>query len=83
MTGTMRTIARHALALGLGLTIAVSCGFAAPPATTPKQKTFDTPEQARPWPDMGVKHSCMGWDPGIRVDWLGLNGPDFRPMMRA
>jgi hypothetical protein len=34
------------LALGLFLTIVASSGFAAPPATTPKQKKFDTPEQA-------------------------------------
>jgi 4-hydroxy-2-oxoheptanedioate aldolase len=27
---------------------------------------IDTPEQARPYLDMGVRHFCMGWDVGIR-----------------
>ena len=27
---------------------------------------IDTPEQARPYLEMGVRHFCMGWDVGIR-----------------
>ena len=49
MTGTIGAVARCVRTLGLGLTMAASWSFAATPATpatTPKQKTFDTPEQA-------------------------------------
>ena len=44
---------------------------------------IDTPDQAKPYLDMGVKHFCMGWDVGIHCDWFKGNGAKLRAMMRA
>ena len=41
----------------------------------------DTPEQARPYLDMGVRHFCMGWDVGILFDWFKSNGAKLRGMV--
>ena len=42
---------------------------------------IDTPEQARPYLDMGVRHFCMGWDVGILFDWFKSNGAKLRAMV--
>ncbi|HEX9820182.1 MAG TPA: hypothetical protein VGD07_11285, partial [Methylomirabilota bacterium] len=44
---------------------------------------IDTPDQAKPYLDMGVKHFCMGWDVGILFDWFKGNGAKLRAMMGA
>jgi len=41
---------------------------------------IDTPDQARPYLDMGVRHFCMGWDVGILFDWFKSNGATLRAM---
>jgi 2-keto-3-deoxy-L-rhamnonate aldolase RhmA len=42
---------------------------------------IDTPDQAKPYLDMGVKHFCMGRDVGILFDWFKGNGAKLRAMM--
>jgi len=44
---------------------------------------IDTPDQAKPYLDMGVKHFCMGCDVGILFDWFKGNGAKLRAMMGA
>jgi hypothetical protein len=44
---------------------------------------IDTPDQAKPYLDMGVKHFRMGWDVGILFDGLKGNGAKLRAMMGA
>jgi 2-keto-3-deoxy-L-rhamnonate aldolase RhmA len=44
---------------------------------------IDTPDQARPYLDMGVRHFCMGWDVGILFDWFKSSGAKLRAMMGA
>jgi len=44
---------------------------------------IDTPEQAKPYLDMGVQHFCMGWDVSILFDWFKANGAKLRGMMGA
>jgi 4-hydroxy-2-oxoheptanedioate aldolase len=39
---------------------------------------IDTPDQARPYLDMGVRHFCMGWDVGILFDWFKSNSAKLR-----
>ena len=43
----------------------------------------DTPEQALPYLEVGVRHFCMGWDVGILFDWFKSNGAKLRAMMGA
>jgi len=47
--------------------------------------TFTTRDHSHPShaTDMGVKHSCMGWDVGILFDWFKGNGAKLRAMMGA
>jgi 2-keto-3-deoxy-L-rhamnonate aldolase RhmA len=43
---------------------------------------IDTPEQARPYLEMGVRHFCMGWDVAILFDWFKSQGAALRAMVK-
>jgi 2-keto-3-deoxy-L-rhamnonate aldolase RhmA len=43
---------------------------------------IDTPDQARPYLEMGVRHFCMGWDVGILFDWFKSQGAALRAMVK-
>jgi len=53
------------------------------PGCGPPRVEIDTPDQAKPYLDMGVRHFCMGWDVGILFDWFKSNGAKLRAMMGA
>ena len=42
---------------------------------------IDTPDQAQPYLDMGVRHFSMGWDVGMLFDRFKSNGAKLRAMM--
>jgi 4-hydroxy-2-oxoheptanedioate aldolase len=44
---------------------------------------IDTPEQAKPYLEVGVRHFCMGRDVGILFEWLESQGAAVCAMVGA
>jgi len=42
---------------------------------------INSPEEAKPFLDMGVRHFCMGWDNQIVTQWCRQQGPAMRKLL--